>query len=199
MSLRPHRLWLALLALAVIIIAGSGPVLDLGRGEALHNLAEVKSARVKAEQNLKLLRDNVADARKLNGQIDRVSAEQVLAPTDRLKAAEMLERESNTAGIAHFTYTLAPEEHRAVNVGGETQDLASSAVTLAGDARDDVSVYGFIERTRRLLSGRVQVQKLTITRNGGLNAPLAPISNVHFEAAFEWLSNGAVQTLAGGP
>ncbi len=103
MNLRPHRLWLSLFTLAVIIIAGSGPALDMAREKAVLHLAETKAAHAKADENLRQLQADVEAARKLNRQIDRAHAEEVLAPADRLKAAVMLEKEAGSAKLAPFS------------------------------------------------------------------------------------------------
>jgi hypothetical protein len=192
--LRPHRWWLGMLVLSVTIMAGSGPLCDTLREKALQNLAQIKTSRAKVEQDLQQLRDDVTAAHKLSAQIDGVRAEQVLAPVDRLKVAEKLEQEAS--GIEHFTYTVTPEEHVTITSGGEKQDLASSTVTLAGEAADDVKIYAFLERVRQLLPGRARLKKFVIARRTGT---LGPTANVRFDAAFEWLSNGAVQTVASGP
>jgi len=197
-ALYPHRWWLALLVFAIAVMAGSGPLLHLARVKAAHNLAEAQTERVQAEQNLRQLRADVAAARALNRQIDRAQAEQVLAASDRLKAATMLESEASQARLSHFSYTLSPEAHVSLSAGGEMQDLATSTIALAADAAEDQSVYAFIERVRRGLPGRVRITQMTITRSNEYGRPLAAL-NVHFEANLEWLSNGAVQTVAGGP
>lgn len=194
--LRLHRLWLGLLLLAIAIIAGRAPVLDFAGNRAARDLAAIKDARVKTENDLQQLRDDVVAARKLGSEIDRTRADQVLAPTDRLKAAVMLEKEAAIMKIARFTYTLAPEERTAIDAGGALQNLALSAVTLAGNAPDDISIYNFITHLQHVLPGRARLQQVTITRSASAEVPLAA-TNVHFEAALEWLSNGSLQTIAG--
>ncbi len=190
--MKQHRLWIALIVCAVAIMTGSGPLAGLLRKDAVRDLTMIQSARAKTGQDLKQLRDNVAAARKLAGEIDRAEAEQVLAPSDRLKAASMFENEAAQGRLSHFTYTLAPEERVAIDAGGEKHDLAVSIITLSADAPDDVYIYSSLERMRQSLPGRARLQQLSISRPGNPDALAA--QNVHFEATLEWLSNGTLQT-----
>jgi hypothetical protein len=195
--LRSHAGWMIMLALAIALLAGRAPLLHSAGDKAARDLDATRTAREKTEQDLAQLRNDVAAARKISSEIDRAHAEDVLAPTDRLKAAVLLERAAAGQKISHFTYTLAPEGKTVIETGGAPQNLALSAVTLAGDAPDDLYIYKFIEQAERLLPGRARLQEVKITRKG-TDAPRAA-DNAHFETTLEWLSNGSLQTVAGGP
>jgi hypothetical protein len=195
-GLQQHRRWIGLMAVACIIIGGSGPVAHLMCDKTKQNLAELQAAHIKTEQDLQQLREDVARAQKLSRQIDRLHAEQILAPADRLKAAAALEKLAKDKQLRHFTYTLGPEDKLALNAGGESQELAISTIALTADAPSDQDVFTFLEKARILLPGRARIQHFTINRI----APAAlAATNIHFEASLEWLSNGSLQTVAGVP
>ncbi|MGE3623062.1 MAG: hypothetical protein AB7H77_04200 [Bdellovibrionales bacterium] len=195
-SLRRHRGWMALTGFSLVLLCGSGPALHFARGEIEHSRTEIGQARRAAEQILRQLRDNVATARKLAGQIDSRQADQILARVDRLKSAAFFEKEAAAFGLKEFTYTLSPESTVMHNSGGEAQELALSRLELAGDAADDIHVYRYIDHIRARLPGRLRITGLTL---GRLPVALSPASNVHFQATLEWLSNGSLQTFAGVP
>ena len=122
--LRFHRYWIALLALALIIIGANGPLLHIARDEAAHNLAATKEARVQVEQNLLQLRADVATAVKLSSQMDQGKAERYLAPADRLKTTAMLMQEAEHARIAHFFFALLGIVFRLAHAHAHVADIA---------------------------------------------------------------------------
>jgi hypothetical protein len=197
-DLRPHRLWLGLLALAIALLVGSGPALRYAQDIAAHHLAELRAKSAQASQNLHQLEDDVATARRISGQIDNATATEVLAPVDRLQAAALLEREAAAAHLQHFTYTLDPEQRFATESDGFKQDLATSDIAVAADVSLDTDGIAFIEHIGHSLPGRVRVKELSFERIGGANAAPATV-NLRFKATLEWLSNGTRTVMAGAP
>jgi hypothetical protein len=186
MEFSPHRLWLMLAAVALLVLAGLPVARYLAEGEA-GQAARIAAARQQDERALRRIEEDLLAARDLKNNLGAGEIARLLAPADRLQAAARLEQAAQAARISHFTYTLAPERQSRVDSAAGPQELALSTVTLAGDAPLDTDIYRFVARAREMLPGRAKLKQLSVMRLG--NPPAA--ANVHMEAVFEWLSNGA--------
>ncbi|HUY69191.1 MAG TPA: hypothetical protein VMV79_07810 [Alphaproteobacteria bacterium] len=195
---RPHVPWLALVALALTIAFGSGPLARILQTSAAQRLPALETQRAQAAKNLRQLQSDAALARKLSGQIDAAGAARMLAPVDRLQAAAQLERAAAASGLRHFTYTIGAEHPVTVTDSGLRQKLARCSIRLAADAPLDTDASAFIVRIQKILPGRVRVRAFSLTRIGGANTPLGAV-NLRFTATLAWLSNGARTVLAGTP
>jgi hypothetical protein len=194
--LHPHRVWIALLALALIIAAGNAPLIGIAQKKTSDRLAALRAEADKSANTLRQLREDIATTERLKNQIGETEAEKSLAPVDRLRAAQILERRAAESRLTHFTYTLSPERKTPVDtVGAGTQTLATSQLTLMADAPTDIDAYIFIDAVRRALPGRLTLRQFTLTRIGAADAPIAA-ANLRLNATAEWLSNGAAQNPA---
>ncbi len=186
-----HRLWLFLLALALLIGATAQPLLTFAQQEAASKRAHLRTEILKNRQALSQLQEDIAATEKLKRQITDKEAEDALPPVDRLRVAQSLERRAVEAHLTHLIYTIAPEEKVVIDTpSAEKQNLACSKITLNADAPTDKDAYRFLDSVRHTLPGRVTFQTLSVTRlptaEGSVTA-----SNVHLTAEGNWLSNGA--------
>jgi Sec-independent protein translocase protein TatA len=196
--LHPHRFWIGILIVAVFLVVSGPAALQRFMPEATQGLAQLRSQHAEAEQALRQLDDDMATVKKLQGQMSVDQATASLTPVNRLRIATMLERDAGENLIDHLTYTLSPEQKtRLQSPGGEAQDLATSTITIGGEAPQDVVVYRFIEAVRRGMPGRVSLRQFSIERSSH-DETLAQ-NNVKFTASFEWLSNGAGKQMAAQP
>jgi len=185
-----------MLALASLIGTGGAPALNLARQKAEQKWISLKKENETSSETLRQLKEDIAAAEEMKKEIDVDAARKSLAPIDRLRAAQVLERRAAEANLTRFTYTLSPEEKTFVDtVGAGRQELATSKWTVAADAPTDTDAYVFLDAIARTLPGRVALRALSIRRTGEKDAPLSA-ANIHLTASGEWLSNGASRDLA---
>lgn len=195
---RTHRGWIGMLGLALIIGAGNEPVLGMAQQKAAQRLAGLRADYSKTAAALKQLQDDVAATESLKTKIDEAEVEKSLAPVDRLRAAQILERRAAEVHLTHFSYTLSPEERTAVEtVGAGRQELTVSKLTLAADAPTDTDAFMFFDAVRRTLPGRLVLRQVSLQRIGAADTPVSD-ANLHATASGDWLSNGASPNLAEG-
>ncbi len=192
---RPHRTWIGLLALSILVAAANKPVLGLAEDKAAQKLASLKSENKRAAEALRQMRDDLAAVEKMKPEIDGETAKKFLAPADRLRAARVFERRAAEAGLTHLSYTLSPEEKTPVETLGGKQTLATSRWSLTADAPTDIDAYAFLDAVSHTMPGKISLRQMSLRRIGGDDAPIG-IANVRLTANGEWLSNGAETTLA---
>ena len=189
---RPHRVWIGIMALAVLIGAGNAPVIGIAEQKAEQKRAALQVENEKALDTLRQMREDILAVEKMKTVIDDAAAKEFLAPVDRLRAAQILERRAAESGLTHFTYTLFPEEKTSLDTSSAgKQELATSKWTLAADAPTDLDAYVFLDAIGRTLPGHITLRQITLQRIGAKDAPITE-ANVHLAASGEWLSNGAV-------
>jgi hypothetical protein len=194
--LNPHKYWIASLIVAALLIVLSEPMLNLLQDEAQKHLSDLRSQRAKTEQSLQQLENDIAETKKLSGQMGAAEVEKSLAPVDRLQAADVIEKQAAAARLTHVTYTLSPEQKvKITRADAGPQELALSTITIKADAPLDTDAYAFVGRLRGVLPGRLRPQALTLERIGAPDAAPAA-DNLHLTAVFEWLSNGAAKEKA---
>jgi hypothetical protein len=192
----PHRGWIGVLTLAVIIGICNAPVLGLAQQRAGQKLAGLRAENAQTSQALRQLQDDIEAANKMKTEMDINEAESLLAPVDRLRAAQILEHRAAESRLIHFTYTLSPEEKVQIETADAgKQELATSKWTLAADAPTDTDAYAFIDAIIRTLPGRVTLHQISLQRTGAENAVISA-ANLHLTASGDWLSNGANPHLA---
>jgi hypothetical protein len=101
-DVRPHKVWMCLLALAFVVGAGNAPFLGLAEEKAEHKRIELQKENEKTAEALRQLREDIADAEKMKTEIDGDAATRYLAPVDRLRAAQILEHRAAEAHLTHF-------------------------------------------------------------------------------------------------
>lgn len=190
---RAHRLWVMLLALAILMAAVKAPLLGAAQTEAEQKLAALRTETDQATNALQQFSDDLTAIDKMKKIMDRREAELFLAPVDRLRAAAILEHRAAEARLSHFTYNILPEQKiRVDTIGAGPQELATSKMTLAADVPTDINASIFIDALRRTLPGRITLRTFSLQR---INAPLSD-RNLHMTADIEWLSNGGTKNLA---
>jgi hypothetical protein len=195
---RAHKLWIALLALAIMIGLGNAPVLGLAQRKAEQKLAFLQDENDKTAKALHQLQQDIADAAKMKTEIDAGETEKFLAPVDRLRVAQILEHRATESHLTNFSYILSPEEKTQVETAGSgKQDLATSKITLAADAPTDIDTYAFLDAISRTLPGHFTLRQMSLHRIGAADTALSE-ANLHLTANGEWLSNGASRDLAEG-
>lgn len=193
---RPHRVWIGLLALAIIIGFSQAPVLGLAQLKAEQKRTALHNENNRTTQALAQLQEDIAAAEKMKNEIAVDEAEKFLAPVDRLRTAQILEHRAAEARLTHFTYTLSPEEATQVEtIGSGKQQLATSKFSLSADAPTDTDTYVFLDAIIKTLPGRVTLRQMSLQRIGVPDAPISE-ANLHLTASGEWLSNGASRNLA---
>lgn len=194
----PHRLWITILAMALLMLLASSPLLAALQEHTAKKLTALKEERAGVEKSLHQLEIDIQAVKEISGEIGETEAKRLLAPIDRLWVAEVLEHEAATSRLARFTYNMSPEQVLVKNLsGGEPQELAITTIAITSEAPLDTDVYSFIENIRRTLPGRLRLQQLSLERLGKEDTTLG-IYNVRFNATLEWLSNGSLKTMAGG-
>ncbi|MDD3371599.1 MAG: hypothetical protein PHE27_07230 [Alphaproteobacteria bacterium] len=190
-DLKPHRKWIGLLALAALIGAGNRPVVGLALEKARTRHRALQAANEKAVADLRQLRTDIAEAKKMKTQIDTSTAKRFLAPVDRLRAAQIVEHRAAEMRLTRLSYTFLPEEKVFFEtVGAGKQEMALSKWTVEADAPTDVSAYAFLNAMEKTMPGRIALKKLSLRRIGRSDSPITN-ANVRFSANGEWLSNGA--------
>ena len=196
MDLKPHRLWMGILALAVVIGAGHAPFIDAARQREETKLATMRAEQQKTMTALNQLRDDIAATEKLKTKIDAAEAEQYMKPVNRLRTAKLLERRAAEARLSRFSYILSPESKTPVEtIAAGTQNLASSQLSLTAETATDIDAYIFLDSLRRTLPGRFSLRQFSLERMAAPDAPIAA-TNLRLIAKGEWLSNGAAENLA---
>ncbi len=194
---RQHRLWLGLLFAALVIGAASTPLLCIAQHKANATLASIQSKKTQSETALQQFQSDSAEAEKMKDEIDADDTGKLLAPVDRLRAAKILENRAQETHLSHFTYTLSPEEKISIDtIGAGKQELANSKLSLAADAPTDADAYLFLDNIAHTLPGHLALRHISLRRVEGDTITAA---NIHIMAEAEWLSNGAIQNLAGTP
>jgi hypothetical protein len=195
-DLRPHRLWLGLLALALATGFGSAPAIGIIQNRQQAKLLNLRADYDRTHHELEQLRADIAATDKLKSQIGTAEAEKSLAPVDRLRVAQTLERRAAESHLENFSYTLSPERKTPVEtVGAGRQDLATSQLTLTANVPTDIDGYIFFDTLRRSLPGRLTLREISLERIAAVDAPLSS-ANLKLSVSGEWLSNGASQNLA---
>ncbi|MGB9152743.1 MAG: hypothetical protein WCD70_06615 [Alphaproteobacteria bacterium] len=193
---RPHRIWIGLLIVAFIVGAGNAPVLGIAQQNEKQRLASLLADYNKTADELHQLQDDIAATENLKTKIDEADVDKSLAPVDRLRVAQIIERRAAETHLTHFTYTLSPEQKTPIDtVDAGKQELATSTLALTADAPTDTDAYLFFDSLRRTLPGRLSVRQLSLQRIGAADAPVSD-ANLHLTASGDWLSNGASQSLA---
>ncbi|MFA4993912.1 MAG: hypothetical protein WC521_01210 [Bdellovibrionales bacterium] len=193
---RPHRVWIGLLVLAVLLGAGNAPFLGIAQQKAEAKRAKLQKENKETISALQQLREDITTAEKMKTEIDETLANKFLAPVDRLRSAQILERRAAESGLTHFSYTLSPEEKTFVDtLGVGKQALAVSQWSITADAPTDVDAFAFLEALRRTLPGRVTLHRMSLQRTGRKDAPISG-ANIRLTASGEWLSNGASFNIA---
>lgn len=195
-DLRPHRTWLTLFALAVLLLLAGGPMAEWGLHLARDRGKNLAQERARVEEYARRFQDDMRLAERPEGQMKGDDIDRLLAPVDRLRVASNLERQAAAARLSHFTYNLASEKPANVSVI-DSATMAESRLTMAADAPLDSDVDSFLHSLGHALPGRVRLLRVAVTRPAG-DAPLS-LANVHMEAEAEWLSNSAVRKTAGMP
>ncbi|MDR3450688.1 MAG: hypothetical protein P4M15_13260 [Alphaproteobacteria bacterium] len=194
---KPHRLWAGILGAAILIGLFNGPVLGAAQKKARADLASLQREHAKAALAVKQLREDIAETESLKNQIGATSVEKFLAPANRLRVAQIMERRASEARLSHFSYTLAPEQKIQMDtLGSGKQMLARSKITLTADAPTDNDAYLFVDNLRRALPGQFQVRSFSLQRIGPQDAPVG-VANLRLAASGDWLSNGASRKWAG--
>ncbi len=194
-DLRPHKKWMGVWAVSLLLGAASTPLL----GVALHKAEQRRTAllqqKEKALNDIQQLNEDTAAAEKMKNEIDAVEARKYLAPADRLQAANILESRAAEARLTNLAYTFSPEEKVIVDtVGAGKQQLAKSKWCVTADAPSDIDVYNFLDALQQTLPGRLTLSQISIERIGEKEA--ISNANVRLTVSGEWLSNGASQTFA---
>ncbi|MDE2029939.1 MAG: hypothetical protein KGI97_05165 [Alphaproteobacteria bacterium] len=195
-DLRPHRVWIGLLLLALVITVAQAPLLDAAQRKAAVRLDMLRAQAQKAEDGLRQFRADIALTKRLKDRISAKEAERSLAPIDRLHAAKILERRAAETHLSDFAYTLSPEKNTVIDSSGAgKQTLAASHLSLSAKAPADTDAYLFLDDLRRTLPGRLTLQKISLKR---IHSPGAPVraENLIFKAEGIWLSNGAPKLFA---
>ncbi len=185
-SLRTQRLWLGLLAISLIVLLVGQPILqkivaDL-REQKNHLAQDEHDARAALDQ----LRDDIATTERLQNQISEEEVNHALAPVDRLRAAQKIERLARHHAIHAFAYSFGPEENTLISKAGATPlTLALTTLTLNGEVMTDLGAFTFLDAIPHTLPGNVRLVDLVLERpNQAVDTPL------HLSARFIWLSNG---------
>jgi hypothetical protein len=186
-----HRLWLSLLAIAVIIGAANAPLIGMATRAERTKLENLRSQSQKETDALRQLQDDLDATENLKTQIDDSDADRSLQSVNRLRVAKMLETRAAESRLTSFTYSLSPEKPTEFDtIGAGKQTLATSDVAMTADAPTDIDVYRFVENIRLSLPGRLALRHLSMERAAQPNAPIAA-TNLHVKIDAEWLSNGA--------
>jgi hypothetical protein len=163
--------------------------------KAEESRADIRRDKEQAADALRQLKEDAVAAQSMKNEIDVASAKKYLEPTDRLRAAQTLERRAAEFGLTNLAYTMGPEQkvsHQTVASGA--QEVALSLITLSANAPSDTDVYAFFDALSRTIPGRVSLREISLQRLNGVDAPIAE-ANVRLDAQADWLSNGAAQTL----
>lgn len=189
--LHPHRVWLALLSLAVIAVLVGGPVSDWALENSKTRAENIAKERADAEKALARFHD---DMQMLQNQDHRLSADDVariLAPTDRLQAGSIMEKQAASDLFSHFTYTVSPEKrlHTA-----DADHLSESLVNLSADMPLDTDAAVFLRSLGHTMPGRIHLRHVKLSRIS-MDAPPS-LANIHMEADLVWLSNGTNSDMA---
>lgn len=185
------------IAILTGLLAAAPALYVLHRGAA-KDLAGTMAERQKAEEILAQLRSEDDAARQIRGRIGVEDARRLLAPVERLTVAGEIERAASLFHMSHFTYTLMPEKTVKIEDADGPETLALSSISLGAEAPSDAVIYRFIAQLSRILPGRLRVAEMEVERIGDSNAALTA-SNVKFKVTLEWLSNGSLRNVAGGP
>lgn len=190
-DIKPHRRWLGFFFAALFLSLFGTSLLGLAQRKAEEKRLALHRENEKAQADLAQLRDDLATVEKMQSEIDQKTAQRYIAPVDRLRAMETLERRAAEALLSHFFSKISPEEKVVVDtVSAGKQNLARSQWNVTAEAPADTAAFVFLDSMRRTLPGRVTIKHLSIQRLHDLKAPLSN-ANVKLVANGEWLSNGA--------
>ncbi len=193
---RPHRLWIGLLALALTIGASHATILALAQSKAEKKLSSLKLDYQKTSRALQQLEEDIAEAERMRTEMDLSDAEKFLAPSDRLRTAQLLERMAAESRLTRFNYALSPEQKTTIEtLTGSMQEFATSKWNLSADAPTDVDAFVFLDEMAAQIQGSVTIREVSLDRLGSKDSPIAS-ANVRLMANGDWLSNGAVKNPA---
>jgi hypothetical protein len=191
-ALKPHRWWLAAFGIALVLLAGSDPVMRYGHEILTERLQKLDAEKRTLTGALQQLRGDAAAAERLSKAIKAEDVAAYLAPADRLQITAQLEPLATVSRLGNFTYALSPEQpFKPEQASPDTDGLVESVLTFEADAPHDGDAYRFIDRLLHRLPGRARLRQLVIERSqASIDGPLAA-SNIRLNATIGWLANGS--------
>jgi len=191
-----YQFWMGRLALALGLLVLLAPLLHLLNAAAQARLTTLAAKITATQLSLKQLDEDIQVSQTIHSAKDRAELESVLAPVDRLQITSLLEQQASADRIGNFSFTLAPEQPKAVDSPSGTLSLYFSTLELAGDVALDGDIYLYLQHIKTALPGQLTLTHLTLERLTKDTTPPAAV-NLHFTAQFDWLSNGTEKHLAG--
>lgn len=196
-DVRPHKRWLLLSALALLILGAGSLLIGPAQKRAESAVAAAKKELAATERAYAQLRADMETANRLQNEIAPAAVERAMAPIDRLRAATIVERRAGEQYLSSLHYSFSPESRVAFDtIGAGRQSFAQSQLSLESDAATDTGVYAFIASLQRSLPGRLDLTHLKIVRPDAQGEVGA--ANMHVSLQAVWLSNGAASPLTEG-
>lgn len=187
---RTPKAWILTLALALALWGGARLL-----AEPMRERLETTNKQLVAEQGrlarqLSQWKDDAATAQRLAETMKGDDLETYLAPASRAFVAAKLEPLAKREHIAHLIYALSPAAPWTGDASfPNMQGIVKSQLSLEGDAPHDAAVALYL-RSLAALPGRMDIEKLTITRLTGTQGGAPGALNVHFKADLVWLASG---------
>jgi len=195
-ALAPHKKWISLLAVALVLGICNNMFVDEAVTESERTLASLRTKNHASFRAMEQLKEDIASAETLKTVLDDQAAQKFLAPIDRVRTGEILERRAEEARLTHFSYSLSPEEKTSFDTeASQKLALGLCTITLEADAPTDLDVYIFLDSVDRMLSGSLALKRLSLQRITPYASPMTA-ANLHFKVIGKWLSNGT-STIAG--
>ncbi|MDD3287757.1 MAG: hypothetical protein PHX43_01955 [Alphaproteobacteria bacterium] len=187
-DLRPHRAWtLAIISAIFLMIAGNFAATLYKDALVVKTNSHVLEKQ-DLDATLQQMRDDMATVKQIGKTMDEEKIASILAPTDKMATATMLEKLASTAGLARFSYSISPEKP-ATGISSAA-NLYISAITIEAEAPDDRAAYKFISSAQKLMGGQARLHKMDIARISEQSTMGA--TNVKMTANIDWLHNGSV-------